>query len=63
MRTKALNAHLDSRGSRARGVMLLLSCAAKHGRDLPPSVEPTQLDLPARHEAEDEYKRRVLARQ
>src|SRR5882762_149824 len=36
---------------------------AEHGGDLPPAVDPAQLDLPARHEAEQQSQRRVFARQ
>ena len=31
--------------------------SAEHGGDLPPPVDPAQLDLPARHEAEDQDQR------
>jgi hypothetical protein len=34
-----------------------------HGGDLPPPVDPAQLDLPARHEAEEQDQCRVFGRQ
>src|SRR5205085_11759517 len=36
---------------------------AEHRGDLPPPVDPAQLDLPAYHEAEEQDQRGVLARQ
>jgi hypothetical protein len=36
---------------------------AKHGGDLPPAVDPAQLNLPTDHEAEEQDQRRVFARQ
>src|SRR6266849_1625778 len=35
---------------------------AEHGGNLPPAVDPAQLDLPARHEAEEEDQRCVFTR-
>jgi hypothetical protein len=40
-----------------------LAARAQHGRDLAPAVEPTQADLPADHETEEEHERRVLGGQ
>src|SRR5262245_56367207 len=37
---------------RPAAVRILPSCA-EHGRDLPPAVDPAQLDLSARHETEE----------
>jgi hypothetical protein len=34
-----------------------------YGRDLPPAVDPAQLDLPTGHEAEEQNQRRVLGGQ
>jgi hypothetical protein len=34
---------------------------AEHGADLPPAVDPAQLDLPARYEAEEQDNRGVFA--
>src|SRR5215470_18366851 len=36
---------------------------AEHDGDLPPAVDPAQLDLPAGHEAEEQDQGRVLGRQ
>src|SRR5207248_7812117 len=36
---------------------------AEHRGDFPPAVDPAQPDLPARHQAEEEDQRRLLARQ
>src|SRR5713226_337191 len=35
---------------------------AEHGGNLPPAVDPAQLDLPARHETEEEDQRCVFTR-
>src|SRR3989449_3615499 len=34
-----------------------------HRGDLPPAIDPAQLDLPAHHEAEEQNQSRVLGRQ
>jgi hypothetical protein len=34
---------------------------AEHAGDLPPAIDPAQLDLPTRHEAEEQNQRRVLS--
>jgi len=36
---------------------------AEHGSDLPPAIDPAQLDLPTRHKAEEQNQRRVLGGQ
>jgi len=35
---------------------------AEHGGDLPPPIDPAQLDLPTGHEAEEQDQCRVLGR-
>ena len=54
--TRAQNIRLDA-SSRYRRVL------AQHRRDFPPAVDPAQLDLPARHKAEEQDERGVFARQ
>jgi len=48
--------HLDFRKQTLRGVL------PEHGGDLPPAIDLPQADLPARHEAKEQYQRRILVR-
>ena len=54
--TRAQNIRLGASSRYRRAV-------PQHRRDFPPAVDPAQLDLPARHKAEEQDERGVFARQ